>query len=496
MPKLIFPRRRRCIAALLAATIAIAPLARAQQNLPDLGDPSQVALSGPQERKLGESVMRDIRLSGGYLDDPEVNGYLNDLGNRLVTAIPGAPFDFEFFAVNDPSINAFALPGGFVGVNTGLILMTQTESELASVLAHEISHVTQHHIARGIANQKDAMLASLAALAAAILASRSGGSNSGQLAEGAIASAQGIAMQMQINFTRQNEQEADRIGFQRLDAAGFDVTAMATMMERLQRASRFVEGNTPSYLRDHPVTYERIADAQARAQGKPFRQVRDSLDFSMVRALIRSYQGSAREAILFFEDAIAEKRYNDSIAARYGLVASLLRAENFKRALAEVTTLQKVAPPHPMIEAIYGQVLMQSGQLDAAIARYEAALSRYPGKMQLVYDYPEALLKNKQPAKAAAFVSDQLQHYPNDGPLHLIAARTYAALGKPLLEHQHQGEYYAWQGNLPGAIVQLELAAKSRDATFYEASAVESRLRALREELDEQKKRAGNARSG
>jgi predicted Zn-dependent protease len=303
-------------------------------------------------------------------------------------------------------------------------------------------------------------------------------------------------MQMQINFTRQNEQEADRIGFQRLDAAGFDVTAMATMMERLQRASRFVEGNTPSYLRDHPVTYERIADAQARAQGKPFRQVRDSLDFSMVRALIRSYQGSAREAILFFEDAIAEKRYNDSIAARYGLVASLLRAENFKRALAEVTTLQKVAPPHPMIEAIYGQVLMQSGQLDAAIARYEAALSRYPGKMQLVYDYPEALLKNKQPAKAAAFVSDQLQHYPNDGPLHLIAARTYAALGKPLLEHQHQGEYYAWQGNLPGAIVQLELAAKSRDATFYEASAVESRLRALREELDEQKKRAGNARSG
>ncbi|HEY7943337.1 MAG TPA: M48 family metalloprotease, partial [Casimicrobiaceae bacterium] len=170
MPKLIFPRRRRCIAALLAATIAIAPLARAQQNLPDLGDPSQVALSGPQERKLGESVMRDIRLSGGYLDDPEVNGYLNDLGNRLVTAIPGAPFDFEFFAVNDPSINAFALPGGFVGVNTGLILMTQTESELASVLAHEISHVTQHHIARGIANQKDAMLASLAALAAAILA--------------------------------------------------------------------------------------------------------------------------------------------------------------------------------------------------------------------------------------------------------------------------------------------------------------------------------------
>ncbi|HKW81905.1 MAG TPA: M48 family metalloprotease [Casimicrobiaceae bacterium] len=496
MLELLSARSRRALATLLAATVALAPAASAQQNLPDLGDPSQVALSGPQERKLGESVMRDIRLSGAYLNDPEVNGYLNELGNRLVTAIPGAPFDFEFFAVNDPTINAFALPGGFVGVNTGLILLAQTESELASVLAHEISHVTQHHIARGIANQKDAMLASLAALAAAIVAARSGGSNSGQLAQGAIASAQGIALQMQINFTRQNEQEADRIGFQRLDAAGFDVTAMTTMMERLQRASRFVEGNVPTYLRDHPVTYERIADAQARAQGKPFRQVRDSLDFSLVRALIRSYQGSAREAIAFFEDAIAEKRYNDAVAARYGLVASLLRAENFKRALAEATILQKTAPPHPMIEAIVGQVLMQSGQLDAAIARYQAALVRYPGKMQLVYDYPEALLRNKEPAKAAAFVSDELQHYPNDGPLHLIAARAYAALDKPLLEHQHQGEYYAWQGNLPGAIVQFELAAKARGATFYEASVVESRLRRLRQELDEQKKSALGGRPG
>ena len=190
--------------------------------------------------------MKQIRLSGGYLSDPEVNGYLNELGNRLVTSIPGAPFDFEFFAVGDPSINAFALPGGFIGVNTGLILLCQSESELASVLAHEISHVTQHHIARSVAKQKDAMLATLAALAAAVVAARSSSSNSGQMTQAAIASAQGIAIQMQINFTRQNEQEADRIGFQRLDAAGFDVTGMATLMERLQRATRFAEGNAPN----------------------------------------------------------------------------------------------------------------------------------------------------------------------------------------------------------------------------------------------------------
>ena len=470
--------------------LAVSPMALAQPNLPELGDPSGADMSAQQERKLGESVIRQIRLSGAYLSDPEVNGYLNELGNRLVTAIPGAPFDFEFFAVADPTINAFALPGGYVGVNVGLILLTQTESELASVLAHEISHVTQHHIARSVATQKDAMLASLAALAAAVVASRSSASNSGQMTQAAIASAQGVAIQMQINFTRQNENEADRIGFQRLDAAGFDVTAMATLMERLQRATRFAEGSAPSYLRDHPVTYERIAEAQARAQSKPFRQIKDSLDFNMVRALVRSYQGTPRDAILFFEDAIAEKKYNDAIAARYGLVASLLRDENFKRAQTELAILEKSAPAHPMIDAMAGQVLMQSGQLPAAIARYESALARYPSKMQLVYDYPEALLKNKQPDKAARYVAEQLQHYPSDGPMHLLAARSYAALGKQMLQHQHQGEYYAWQGNLQAAVVQLELAVKATDGDFYQASVAESRLRTVREELSDQKKRA------
>ncbi|TMG85362.1 MAG: M48 family metallopeptidase [Betaproteobacteria bacterium] len=489
-----FCAARRCISAFLTAALALSPIAGAQQNLPDLGDPSQASLSAPQERKLGESIIRQVRLSGGYMNDPEVNGYLNELGNRLVTAIPGSPFDFEFFAFPDNNINAFALPGGYVGVSTGLILLTQTESELASVLAHEISHVTQHHHARSIANQRDAMLASIAALAAAILAARSNSSSSGQATQAAIASAQGLAIQMQINFTRQNEQEADRIGFQRLEASGFDVSAMAALFQRLQRALIWFEGNSPSYFHDHPEVYERIADAQARAYTKPFRQVPDSLDFHMVRALVRSYQGTPKEAIAFFEDAIAEKKYNNATAARYGLVASLLRAEDFKRALTELAVLEKSAPPHPMIEGMAGQVLMQSGQLTTAINRYQAALARYPAKMQLVYDYPEALLKNKQPAKAAAFVSEQLQRYASDGPLHLLAARSYAALGKQLLAHQHQGEYYAWQGNLPAAVTQFELAVKAADADFYQASVAESRLREVRQELSDQKKRASEAR--
>jgi len=460
------------------------------QRLPDLGDVSQTDFSPAQERKLGETIVRELRASGGYINDPEVNDYLNELGHRLTAASTDVKQDFEFFGVPDQQINAFALPGGYIGVNTGLILLTQTESELASVLAHEISHVTQHHMARALSAQKDSMLMSLAGLALAILAARGSSGSSGDVAAGAMAATQALTLQHQINFTRENEYEADRLGFQRLDAAGFDVTAMATFMQRLQSAMRFVEGSVPTYLRDHPVTYERIAEAQARAYGHPYRQVVDSLDFHLVRALIRSYQGEPREAVKWFDDAIAEHKYNNAIAAQYGLVASLLRTTDFARAKRELAKLEKMTPEHPMIDAIAGHVLLESGDVDGAIDRFGSAVARYPNKMQLVYDYPDALLKAGRNADAAKFVEQQLVRFPGDGPLQLLAARAYAAQNKQMLAHRHQGEYYAWQGNLKGAVDQLEIAAKAKDGDFYQASVVDTRLKALRREVADQNKSA------
>jgi beta-barrel assembly-enhancing protease len=466
------------------------------QRLPDLGDVSQADFSPAQERKLGETVVRQMRASGAYMNDPEVNDYLNELGHRLTSVSIDVKQDFEFFAVPDAQINAFALPGGYIGVNTGLILLAQTESELASVLAHEISHVTQHHLARALSAQKDSMLMSLAGLALAILAARAGSGSSGDAAAGAIAASQALTIQHQINFTRENEYEADRLGFQRLDAAGFDVTAMATFMQRLQTAMRFVEGSVPTYLRDHPVTYERVAEAQARAQGHPYRQVVDSLDFHLVRALLRSYQGEPREAVKWFDDAIAEHKYNNAIAAQYGLVASLLRTTDFARARKELAKLEHMAPEHPMIEAIAGHVLLESGDVDGAIKRFGDAVARYPNKMQLVYDYPESLLKAGRNVDAAKFVEQQLQRFPGDGPLQLLAARAYAAQNKQMLAHRHQGEYYAWQGNLKGAIDQLQIASKAKDGDFYQASVVDTRLRALQREAKEQEKSAFGRQQG
>ncbi len=473
----------------LPPPVAPPPLSRASPALlPDLGDVSQVDLSPAQERKLGEEVIHQARRTGAIMEDPEVNDYLNDLGQRLVAAVPDAKIDFQFFAVADPSINAFALPGGFVGVNSGLIQLTQTESELASVLAHEISHVTQHHIARMIASRKDTMLMSLGALALAILASKAGGKSGGDVAQAAVASAQALSVQQQLDFTRAHEYEADRIGFQRLAAAGFDVTAMGTFMKRMADANRFNDGNAPSYLRSHPVTLERVAEAESRAAAYPYRQVADSLDFHMVRALLRSYEGDARDAVAYFEKALASGRYNSRIAAQYGLAASLLRAKDYPRAKSVLDELDRSGVQHPMIDAMAGHVMQESGDLPGAIARFKEALARYPNKHQLVYDYPQALLDAKRPAEAAAFAESELMRFPGDGTLHRIAARAYADLGREQKQHQHLGEYYVWQGNLQSAITQFELAAKAKDTNFYDASVVDARLRDLRKAFKDQQK--------
>ncbi len=457
-------------------------------GLPEMGDVSQADLSPAQERKLGDMIMKQARAQGAIMNDPEVTDYLNDIGNRLVAAVPDATSRFYFFAVNDPTINAFALPGGYIGVHTGLILLTQSESELAAVLGHEITHVTQHHLARSLAKQKDTLLMSLAALALAILAAKGGGAQGAQAASAAIASAQALSIQTQLNFTRDNEYEADRIGFQRMVAAGFDPSAMATFMTRMQSANRFADGNAPSYLRSHPVTFERIAEAQARAASQPYRQVKDSLDFQMVRALLRSYQGEPKDAVAYFEHALAEHQYNSETAARYGLVASLLRTKDWPRAKAELATLEKTAPAHPMIQSMAGHVALESGDVERAVTLFRDGAARWPNKMQFAYDYPDSLIKAGRPKEAAAAAEAALIRFPDDGELHRIAAQAYGATGQEQKQHQHQGEYYAWMGNLKGAITQFELASKATDGDFYSSSVVETRLKALRKQADEEDK--------
>src|SRR5712692_8314332 len=355
----------RITAWLLATSIALAPRAFGQA-LPDLGSVGDATLSPALERRLGENIMRDIRFrEPAYVDDPEIAEYLANLGGRLAQG-SGARQDFEFFAIRDPTINAFALPGGFVGVHTGLILAADTESELASVLGHEMGHVTQRHIARMLGQQQQMQMPMMVALAAAILLGRS----RPDLAAGAIAGTQAGAVQTQLGYSRDFEREADSIGLQSLDAAGFDARAMAVFFEKMQRSARVSDdGSVPGYLRTHPVTTERIADAQNKAASMPYRQHLDSQEFQLVRAKLRADAGEARDAVEHFESSIRERRYASAAAAHYGLASALLRARRAREADAEVERLRAAGGSGPMIETLAARVKQALGEPGAAAAR-------------------------------------------------------------------------------------------------------------------------------
>lgn len=456
------------------------------QALPELGDVSAATISPAEERRLGENIMREIRADPAYLDDPEVTDYANSLGHRLAAHSGAARQEFEFFVVRDGQINAFALPGGFVGIHTGLILAAQGESELAGVLAHEISHVTQRHIARMISYQNQSQMVSLAALAVALLAARSGS----QVGGAAMAFGQAGVLQGQLNFTRDNEREADRVGLQLLDGAGFDPRGMGAFFERLQRATRVYEGGAPSYLRTHPLTYERIADIQNRTESLPYRQVTDSLEFQLIRAKLRADSEAPREAIAFFQESLTERKFLSEPASRYGLVTSLLRAREFARAQRELAPLRKITSP--IIDALACRLAEAGGDAERALACYQAALRSYPNYRALVYGHAEQLLRARQPAAALQLVETRLREQPDDGRLYQIQARAYAAQGNVLLQHRSQAEAYVRAGQLGPAVEQLQIALKAGQGDFYQMSATESRLRELRRLLAEQdRKRQG-----
>ena len=468
----------RFLAVILAAALCVAPRAWAQA-LPDLGDASGGALSPQMERRLGESIARDIRYHDpSFVDDPEVNEYLNNLGYRLVAASPGARLDFEFFAIRDAAVNAFALPGGFVGVHTGLLLIAETESELASVLAHEVSHVTQRHIARLIGAQKQLAIPSLAAMVIAVLAARS----RPDLAQGALIASQAGLVQSQINYTRDFEREADRVGFGVLTTAGFDVSAMPLFFERLQRASRVIDDGAPSYLRTHPVTTERIAEAQNRVAQAPYRQHTDTIEFQLVRAKLRADIGDARDAVAHFNAALRDRRYASEVAARYGLASALLRDRRPAEAAKQASALRAGPTSSPMIETLAARASQAAGEPRRAFEILRDGRARYPHSRPLAYAWLDALQAAGRSGEALTALAEQLRAWPRDAHLYEFQAKTYSSLGRRLLQHQAQAEFYVLQGALPAAIEQLQFAQTAGDGDFYELSAVDARLKQLREQ--------------
>jgi predicted Zn-dependent protease len=305
--------------------------------------------------------------------------------------------------------------------------------------------------------------------------------------------AQAGAVQTQLSYSRDFEREADRVGMQALNGAGFDPRAMASFFERLQRSTRVADdGTLPGYLRSHPITSERIADAQTRASDLPYKQPLDSLEFHLVRAKLRAETGDVNDALEHFRSALRDGRFASEAAARYGLAASLLRARRAKEAEAELGRLRATKAQSPMIEALAARTRQALSDHRGASTLLAEAYARYPRSRATLYAYVGALQDAGRNDEALAVLAEPVRLHPRDGRLHDLQAKTYAALGKRLLQHKSLAEVYALQGALPAAIEQLQLARNAGDGDFYQLSVVEARLRELRtqhaQELKEMKR--------
>jgi predicted Zn-dependent protease len=462
-----------------ALILMLAGSAGAQKReLPDFGSPADSVFGKNKEAQVGRGVMLQLRSAGALLEDPELDEYIGTLGARLAGHVNDGEHDFEFFVVKDDSINAFALPGGHVGVNSGLILASDSESELAGVLAHEISHVTQHHIARAVYDNQRASIMSMAAMLAAMVLGAATNVQ-GDAMTGVLAASQAAAIQNQINFTRANEYEADRVGIEVLASAGFDPQAMASFFEKLGRRYGLSEQQMPALLQTHPVTTERIAEARGRARQLPPAKPIDSVSYRLAKARLRVLTApTPQRALAYFE-----AQDHLSAADRYGMALALMslgRSDEAERTFRALATESPEVIPYRIAQA---EALMANGLTTAALEVYAAAIALFPRNVPLTISYTEALIASGHADEAHRLLLDLLNQ-PNIRPspeqIRLIA-RAANAEGDVGNAYYYMAEYYISLGNLPLALGQLDMALESPDVNAVDRARFEARQAQLQE---------------
>ena len=462
-------------AALLAA--ASATLAE-DINLPDIGSPADAVLSKNDEAQIGAAIMRQINASGMVVKDPQVSEYVSEIGHRVAAQANNGDYKFSFFVVDDPSINAFALPGGYIGVHTGLLEATRTEDELAGVLAHEVAHVTQRHIARAVtANKRQSML-STAIMLGALIAGAMGGVD-GEVMQGSIAMAQGMSAQAQINFTRSNEHEADRVGMSALADAGFDPNGMASFFEVISRSTSPSQSRVPEFLRTHPVSSSRIAEARSRARAYPEVRTNDSTNYGVARArlLVARYEKPA-DAVEFFERQPTEYQTD---RWQYGLAVAYLADDQHNKALRIFEELVSREPGVIAYHIGVAQAQLELEQIDAAEQTYAQALELFPRNVPLVVRYAEALLRLGDAEKAHTILLDLFNNTAPTADQVLLIERSAIKANKLAEAHYYRAEYSFMTGDLVGGINFLRQALQLPELEEIQRIRFEARIDFVRE---------------
>lgn len=458
----------------LLTWVAASHAATEPDDLPNIGSPAEAMMTLEDEYQIGRMIVRGLRDQDQILEDPEVAEYVRSLGYRLSSEAHDGAQRFNFFMVRDHSINAFALPGGFIGINSGLLLETKNESELAGVLAHEIAHVTQRHIARSMAAQSRSSLVSTAAMLAAILVGAAAGG--GDAAMAGMAAAQSLAIQQQISFTRANESEADRVGVGILARAGFDPEGMPAFFETMSRRAGTSEANVPEMLRTHPVTVNRIAETKERAAQIQLQPQPDTLGYALTRERLRVLSTPPGKNPLDYYNATIQNEPDATTAQTYGRALALMMSDKPQQAAPIFERLRDADPTVLQYHTALGQAQLQAKQTKAALQTLDRACELFPRNVAVTVRYAETLMQSGEPKKAHQILLDLFNVVPPTPEQARLTALAANAAGDVADSYYYMSEYHVMSGDLLLAVNQLQLALAVPKLTNVQRARFHARL--------------------
>lgn len=478
---------KQMLSAVLAAAVSLSGFAQTDRvYLPELGNSASDVLSSAEEREYAAGLVRQMRAYELLVEDPLINGFFSDMGFNLVSRSDQPEAAFTFVVLDQSVVNAFAAPGGIIALHSGLILLADTQDEVAGVLAHEIAHITQLHMYRAFEKGKTMNILAMLAMMGLILAA--GGD--GQVITGAVMGAQAVTQQARINFTRHNEIEADRVGIRTLVASNYDPQGMADFFAKMGQSSRANGEGPPEFLRTHPVSVNRIAEAESRIENLPPVKASDGRQFYIVQARLRALlEKDPNKVIKHFETEL-EKEHSDAKqnGLRYGLAIALQKNTQYSKAQAILSDLLEKQPSTLAFQLQMANLNLKRGRQEQAISSLAALYDNFPGNKAIALEYGQALLSENDPGQAetaSVILRQQLVSQKDDPSLYALYARAANLAGDEIRATEAIAESYYQRGGLEEALSQLESLSRRSDLDYYQRARVSARLVELRIEVGE-----------
>ncbi len=483
----MFKLKLAFVAFILTITIA-APYSSSQQHnknkLPEIGAAGLSVLSIDKERQIGDAMMRHLRSSQPLINDPVLNEYINDLGNRMVRHAQDVNYNFEFFLINSKELNAFAFFGGHIGVHSGLLTTADTESELASVIAHEISHVTQRHLARRMESQNRNQPLTMAGMISGVLLTLINPT----VGMAALTTSMAASQQAGINYTRGNEKEADRVGIQLLANSGFDPMGAPNFFGKMSEKYRYTS-KPPAMLLTHPMPESRISDARIRAQNFPSTTVAPSLQFELAKTrIIARYENTPKENIKLFLKQLDKQQYAYRASAQYGLAIAYFENKDYQQAQTILEMLLNEDKNNLFYVDVLTDTLINTKQFDAALKMLADLNLLMPNNQVVALNFANTLNEAKQFERAETVLQDFLLVHDQNFIAYDLLTQVYQKQNKMSMMHATKAEVYALLGAYPRAVDELQTAYNFADDRPLIKKRIKARIIQLQEQEDKLKR--------